>query len=40
MTCWYDKHETWENTPDKVRKLIHRDTSVADIKSEMELLKK
>jgi len=32
-------YETWEYTPDHVRKKIHRDTTEADIKSEMELLK-
>ena len=32
--------ETWELTLDHVRQKIYRDTTEADIKSEMELLKR
>ena len=36
---WYESFHTWNNTPDEEREKIHRDTDLADIKSEEDLLK-
>jgi len=39
-TLWHENFETWDNTPKNIRELIHRDTTIQDIQSEMELLLK
>lgn len=38
-SIWNSETESWNNTPDKIRRGISRDTSQADVDSEMELLK-